>query len=143
MTDATQVAVRLRSPAIHLLRKVGRQDAGSGLSAARLSALSVVVFVGPITLGRLAEVEQVRSPTMTRIVDQLVEEGLVERESVPGDARRTLVRATPAGANLMAEGRRRRVAVLAGELEALSVEDLATLERAGEILDRILGRGHP
>src|SRR5947199_3692042 len=108
MTDATQVADRLHSTAIHLLRKVRREDAGSGLSAARLSALSVVVFAGPLTLGRLAEAEQVRSPTMTRIVDELVEAGLVEREAVPVDARRTLARATPAGVTLTAEGRRRR-----------------------------------
>src|SRR5438105_15625201 len=123
MTDATQVADRLHSTAIHLLRKVRREDAGSGLSAARLSALSVIVYAGPLTVGRLAEAEQVRSPTMTRIVDQLVADGLVERESVPGDARRTLVRTTAAGVNLTTEGRRRRVASLARELESLSPDD--------------------
>jgi DNA-binding MarR family transcriptional regulator len=143
VADATEVADRLHSTAIHLLRKVRREDVGSGLSAARLSALSVIVYAGPLTLGRLAEAEQVRSPTMTRIVDQLVIEGLAEREGVPGDARRTLVRATPAGVNLTTEGRRRRVASLARELESLSPEDLATLANAAGLLDTILGRSHP
>jgi DNA-binding MarR family transcriptional regulator len=142
MTDATHVADRLHSAAIHLLRKVRREDAGSGLSAARLSALSVIVYAGPLTLGRLAEAEQVRSPTMTRLVDQLVEDGLAERESVPGDGRRTLVRATAAGVNLTTEGRRRRVASLADDLESLCPEDLATLARAAELLETIVGRSH-
>jgi DNA-binding MarR family transcriptional regulator len=122
---------------------VRREDAGSGLSAARLSALSVIVYAGPIMVGKLAEAEQVRSPTMSRIVDQLVEEGLAQRESVPGDARRTLVRATAAGADLITEGRRRRVASFARDLDSLSPDDLATLERAAELLDRVLGRSHP
>jgi DNA-binding MarR family transcriptional regulator len=143
MADATLVADRLHSAAIHLLRKVRREDAGSGLSAARLSALSVIVYAGPLTLGRLAEAEQVRSPTMTRIVDQLVEDGLAERESVPADGRRTLVRATAAGVNLTTEGRRRRVASLVGDLESLRPEDLATLARAAELLETIVGRSHP
>ena len=80
---------------------------------------------------------------MTRIVDQLVESGLVEKEPAPGDARRTLVRATAAGVALTAEGRRRRVASLSRDLEALPVEELATLEQAAEILERVVGRSHP
>lgn len=143
MADAIQVADRLHSAAIHLLRRVRREDAGSGLSAARLSALSVIVYAGPLSLGRLADAEQVRSPTMTRIVDQLVESGLAEKEPAPGDARRTLVRATAAGVALTAEGRRRRVASLSRDLEALPVEELATLEQAAEILERVVGRSHP
>lgn len=143
MTDASDVADRLHSAAIHLLRKVRREDTHSGLSAARLSALSVIVYAGPLTVGRLAEAEQVRSPTMTQIVDHLVAEGLAEREAVPADARRTLVRATPAGADLMTEGRRRRVASLARDLECLSPEDLATLDRAADLLEAIVGRHRP
>ena len=65
----------LHSAAIHLLRKLRREDAASGLNAPRLSALSVVVFAGPVTLGELAGAEQVRPPTMTRIVDALAEQG--------------------------------------------------------------------
>src|ERR671933_1067936 len=73
-------ADRLHSAAIHLLRRVRRQDDASGLTAPRLSALSVIVFGGPLTLGALAAAEQVRPPTMTRIVQALEEAGLVVRE---------------------------------------------------------------
>jgi hypothetical protein len=66
--DAEAIADRLHSAAIHLLRRLRREDATSGLSAPRLSALSVIVFGGPLTLGELANAEQVRPPTMTRLV---------------------------------------------------------------------------
>jgi DNA-binding MarR family transcriptional regulator len=142
MADASEVADRLHSLAIHLLRKVRRQDLTSGLSAARLSALSVIVYAGPLTLGRLAEAEQVRSPTMTRIVDQLVADGLAERRPSPDDARRTLVHATEAGVRLITEGRRRRVATLAKELSRLSPKDLDTLEHAVGLLEDVLELPH-
>src|SRR5947209_14443232 len=140
--DATDVADRLHSAAIHLLRKVRRQDLRSELSAARLSALSVIVYAGPLTLGRLAEAEQVRSPTMTRIVDQLVAEGLAERRPSPDDARSTLVHATEAGVRLITERRKRRVASLARELSALSPEDLQTVARAVELIENVLEIPH-
>jgi DNA-binding MarR family transcriptional regulator len=143
VTDASYVADRLHSAAIHLLRKVRREDVGSGLSAARLSALSVIVYAGPLTVGKLADAEQVRSPTMTRIVDQLVSDGLAERASFPGDARRTLVRGTPAGVDRITEGRRRRVASLTRDLESLSAEELALLARAVELLESIVTPSHP
>src|SRR5229473_2111765 len=73
-------ADRLHSAAIHLLRRLRRQDDASGLTAPRLSALSVIVFSGPLTLGALATAEQVRPPTMTRLVAALEEAGLVVRE---------------------------------------------------------------
>jgi len=78
--EETVVADQLHSASIHLLRKLRREDAASGLNAARLSALSVIVFAGPITPGDLAAAEQVRPPTMTRIVDALVQHGLAEKK---------------------------------------------------------------
>ena len=109
MLSNSELADKLHSAAIHLLRGVRREDAAAGLPPAQLSALSVVVFGGPLTLGRLAEAEQVRSPTMTRIVTSLETAGLVTREPHPDDARSTLVAATAAGRDLLLEGRRRRV----------------------------------
>jgi DNA-binding MarR family transcriptional regulator len=136
--DATDIADRLHSAAIHLLRRVRREDLQTGLSAARMSALSVIVFKEPISIGRLAEAEQVRSPTMSQIVDELVADGLVERVPSPEDARTTLVRTTPRGAELFHASRRRRVAILAAELASLPPEDLAALARAAEILFEVL-----
>src|ERR1700722_20167745 len=97
LTDSQNVADQLHSVAIHMLRKLRREDEGSGLNAPRLSALSVIVFGGPITLGDLAAAEQVRPPTMTRIVNALEEQGLVLKKQNTDDGRSTLISATPAG----------------------------------------------
>ena len=132
-----RTADRLHSAAIHLLRRLRREDDGSGLTAPRLSALSVVVFGGPLTLSALAAAEQVRAPTMTRIVTGLESAGLVTREPDPADGRVTLVRATPAGVELLHEARARRLSRLTSEMKALSPDDLATLDRAADILERL------
>ena len=130
------VADRLHSAAIHLLRRLRREDERSGLSAPRLSALSVIVFGGPVTLGELAAAEQVRPPTMTRLVNALEGEGLVARESDARDRRVTRIRATARGAELLAAARVRRVAALARYLEGLSADDRAALRRAAELIER-------
>src|SRR3954464_9225153 len=106
------LADRLHSTAIHLLRRLRREDDASGLPAPQLSALSVIVFGGPITLGALADAEQVRPPTITKLVAALEEAGLVERETDADDRRIVRVKATPRGARLLHEGRKRRVAAL-------------------------------
>src|SRR5436190_12806978 len=123
-TGAEQVAERLHSAAIHLLRRLRREDDASGLTAPRLSALSVIVFGGPLTLGALAAAEQVRPPTMTRIVAALERTGLVARQPDPTDRRQVLLSATAAGRRLLEEGRARRTASLAGRLAALPPDDL-------------------
>jgi DNA-binding MarR family transcriptional regulator len=135
--EISETAARLHSVAIHLLRRLRREDDASGLTAPRLSALSVVVFGGPLTLGALAATEQVRPPTMTRIVAALERAGLVVREPEPTDGRAVLIRATPSGQQLLAEGRARRTAALARQLAALTPDELATLRQAAEILDRL------
>jgi len=137
--DAAVVAEQLHSAAIHLLRKLRRQDMASGLSAPRLSALSVVVFAGPVTLGDLAAAEQVRPPTMTRIVSALTKQGLVEKRKNERDGRIRLIGATPTGKKLLIEGKERRVRVLAESIGGLDAEDRATLKRAVEILREISG----
>src|SRR5438477_10297583 len=117
--NANDVADRLHSTAIHVLRRVRAEDVASGLSPARLSALSVVVFGGPVTLGQLARAEQVRPPTMTRIVTALEKAGLVRKMGVARDHRLTKIEATARGQRVLAEGRARRVRMLASSMEAL------------------------
>lgn len=137
------LADRLHSAAIHLLRRLRREDTRSGLTAPRLSALSVLVFGGRTTLGQLAAAEQVRAPTMTRLVSALEADGLVVREPDPDDRRQVWVRATPAGRALLAKGRARRVEALARSLRALPAEDLAALEDATAILERVVRAEDP
>lgn len=137
-TEAEITADQLHSLAIHLLRKLRREDESSGLNAPRLSALSVIVFGGPITLGDLASAEQVRPPTMTRIVNALEEQGLVARTKNAADARSTHLSATPTGRQLLMEGRERRVRALATQIAELNPSDRATLQEAAEILKSVV-----
>jgi DNA-binding MarR family transcriptional regulator len=138
--DAEQLADRLHSAAIHLLRRLRKEDAKTGLSAPRLSALSVVVFGGPLTLGELANAEQVRPPTMTRLVSALEEDGLVSREADAADGRLTRIRATAKGRALLFRGRARRVAALTAEVRGLDAAERAELDRALGILDGGIAR---
>ena len=135
-----EVAARLHSAAIRLLRMARRQDEASGLSAPRLSALSVVVFAGPLSLAELAAEEQVRAPTMTRIVEALVQAGLVTRDPDPGDRRMVRIAATDEGRRLLAEGRRRRVRALAERLGALAESERRALERGVDLIERVTRR---
>ncbi|MGA8345135.1 MAG: MarR family transcriptional regulator [Candidatus Sulfotelmatobacter sp.] len=136
--DVLAVADRLHSAAIHLLRRVRKQDAATGEGPARLSALSVLVFGGPRTLGELAAAEQVKPPTMSRIVTGLARSRLIETTTDPQDARRMRIRATNKGIRLLQKGRQLRIAYLASHLDALPPEDLAKLGEAVEILRRLL-----
>lgn len=132
-----QTADRLHSAAIHLLRRVRREDTSAGLGPARLSALSVVVFGGAIRISDLARAEQVRTPTITPIAAALERAGLVTRQADPADARAVVLRATARGKRLLAEGRSRRVRHLAGELRGLTAAERNTLREAADILLRL------
>lgn len=131
------LADRLHSAAIHLLRRLRREDDASGLPAPQFSALSVIVFGGPLTLGELARAEQVRPPTISKLIVALEQQGLVEREVDAADRRVVHVRATARGAKVLHDGRQRRVAALMSSLGALSVRDRVLLARALPVLERI------
>ena len=132
------MADRLHSAAIHLLRRVRKQDVASGEGPARLSALSVLVFGGPKTLGELAAAEQVKPPTMSRMVAGLARDKLVEIASDSSDGRRMQIRATDKGKAILQEGRERRIEYLAAHLDLLTPEELHALGHAVEILGRVL-----
>jgi DNA-binding MarR family transcriptional regulator len=136
--DAGSLADQLHSTAIHLLRQLRKEDDASGLSAPRLSALSVVVFGGPLTLGDLARAEQVKPPTMTRIVTGLEKDGLVKRKGDARDKRLTQIAATPKGRKVLAAGRARRVERLARAVKRLRRNDLAELGRGVQVLLGVL-----
>ncbi len=135
---STLVADRLHSAAIHLLRRLRGEDTRTGLTGPRASALSVLVFGGPASLSALAAAEQVRPPTMTRLVAALEQQGLVTRRPSRTDRRVSLIRATSKGAALLQEGRGRRVAKLELALRNLPKRDLIALERASAVIERLL-----
>jgi len=135
--ERAALAQRLHSACVRLLRRARRDDAAMGLPPGQASALSVLVFGGACTLGELARIEQVRAPTMTRIVDALERRGHVRREADAADRRRVRLRATPAGVRLMQRGRDRRVDVLGAALGGLTRSERATLAAALDLLEHL------
>ena len=132
------LADRLHSTAIHLLRQVRVQDAATGIAPARLSALSVLVFGGAMSLNDLARAEQVRPPTMSRIVAALERDGLVRRQPDASDGRRAHIHPTAAGRKLLEKARGRRVAELAEWLSTLPPDDQRQVAATLEVLERML-----
>lgn len=136
-----EVARRVHSAALHLMRYVRAQDTALGVPPGQLSALSVIVFGGKTSLSELAKAEQVRPPTMSRIIDALVRDGLVRRETDKTDRRSIIITATEKGTRIMHEGRGRREKRLLELLQPLRREEIDLLDRASEILAKELKAG--
>jgi DNA-binding MarR family transcriptional regulator len=136
-SELVETADKLHSAAIHLLRRLRVRDRETGVGPAQLSALSVLVFGGPRSLGELAEAEQVRPPTMSRIVAGLERGGLVKREATE-DGRRVRLVATAKGTKILWEGRKRRVESLASALGSLPETDRARLRELAELLPEVV-----
>ena len=135
--DALATADQLHSAAIHLLRRLRVRDLASGIGPAQLSALSVLVFGGPRSLGELAKAEQVRPPTMSRVVAGLERSGLVRRHPTE-DARRVRLEATPKGIKLMQTARARRIELLAQALSRLPESEIYRLAEVTRLLNELL-----
>ena len=128
----------MHSAAIHLLRRVAREDSKAGTSPARLSALSVLVFTGPRTVSELASVERVRVPTMSRLVTAMEADGLVRRARNGADGRSVVLHATAKGKRVLDRARELRLAALEGLLSRASAQELATVRAAARIVDRLV-----
>ena len=133
-----EVADRLHSAAIHLLRNAAKTDTQSGQGPARLSALSVLVFGGPKTLGQLAAAERVKPPTMSRIVAGLKQSGLAKIQNDEKDARKIKITVTAKGERLLQDARKKRIQVLAENLKGLSEADLTTLSKGADLIEKML-----
>lgn len=136
-TKTEDLAERLHSTAIRLLRLVRVQDTATGIAPARLSALSVIVFGGPVSLRDLARAEQVRPPTMSRIVSALEAEGLARRRVNQQDRRAVLIETTEKGVAMLKRGRKRRVKFLASYLSQLANSELSDIERAVQAIQKV------
>lgn len=136
--NALETADRMHSASIHLLRRAGREDAKSGTSAARLSALSVLVFAGPKTVSELAGSERVKVPTMSRLVAAMEAEGLVRKERHGSDARSVVLHATPKGRRVLDRARELRLSALASLFAGATTAELATVREAAAIVDRLV-----
>ena len=134
---ATELADQLHSAAIHLLRRLRVRDRETDVGPAQLSALYVLVFGGPKSLGELADAEQVRPPTMSRIVASLQRTGLVRRHATE-DGRRVRLEPSPRGVSLMWEARKRRVESLASAVEGLPENEREQLRKALALLQQVV-----
>ena len=134
-----RVADRLHSAAIHLLRRARRTDPLTGVSPAQLSALSVLMS-GPKTLGDLAAAEQVRPPTMSRLVSEMERAGVARKTTDRDDARVIRVHATPKGLRALSRGRSMRIEAIERLLRELDPADLATIDRAVGTIEKLLGQ---
>jgi DNA-binding MarR family transcriptional regulator len=138
ITVVKETANLLHSAALRLLRRARTVDVGMDLDGPRASLLSVLVFVGPQPVTRLAAIEQVSPPAVTKLVTALEQAGLVSRSRSTDDRRVVMVAATAAGRRLLERGRAARVREVARLLDGLSDRDLATLRRAAAIITRVL-----
>jgi DNA-binding MarR family transcriptional regulator len=136
-TSTPELAGHLRLVVVRTARRL-RQEAGTELSPSMTAALSTVERHGPMTPSELAARERIQRPTATRVLARLEEMGLLQRTPDPQDRRSSLVTATPAAVELLAELRTRKTAFLAERLERLDADDRATLDRAADILERML-----
>lgn len=134
--DPVSLADRLHSAAIHLLRRLRRTDPDTGVTAAQLSALSLLMG-GPKRLGDMAGGEQVKAPTMSRLVRDMEVAGLVTRERDESDSRVVWINWTPKGEQILMHGRRMRVEQLARQIGELSEEDRQALVKALAVLDKL------
>jgi DNA-binding MarR family transcriptional regulator len=137
--EALGLADRLHSAAIHLLRRLRRTDPMTGVSAAQLSALSVLMS-GRRTIGELAAAEQVRPPTISRLIRQMEADGLVGRERDATDQRVVWIHSTDSGQRILARGRELRVSALAREIAALEAGDRRALAAGLAVIDTLLAR---
>ena len=138
--DGRAVAERLHGAAIRLIRRLRKSDEASGLAAPKLSALSVLVFGGPHTVKELAAAEQVRAPTMSRLLVELEGAGLVQKSKDPEDRRIVRVQATTRGRNLLEAGKSRRLEVLAAQIRLLDVHERRSISTAVKLIERLNGQ---
>jgi DNA-binding MarR family transcriptional regulator len=134
---ALDVADALHSACIRVLRRVRAADDATGLSAPKLSALSVLVFGGPMSLSQLARAELVTAPTMSKLVGDLEAEGLAAKRVDREDRRGVRIEVTAKGKALFDAGRRARLSLLRGKLAKLPRADLEKLRAAAALMLRV------
>ncbi|MFN8160516.1 MAG: MarR family transcriptional regulator [Solirubrobacterales bacterium] len=135
--DLTASAARLRLAVTRTARRL-RQEAAGELSPTGASALASVERHGPLTPSELARIERVKRPTATRTLSALAADGLISRTPDPSDGRSALVSVTPAGRDRLRRLRGRKNAYLARRMRAMPPQDVRALERAAEVLERML-----
>ena len=132
-----ELTTRLRTGIMRLARRLRHEGSQGDITPSQLAALATIDKRGPLTLGELAQHERVQPPSMTKIVGNLAEAGLVSRSPDPSDGRVALVAVTKAGRAHLAATRKRRDAWLDAHLSSLSPEEREALARAADVIERL------
>jgi DNA-binding MarR family transcriptional regulator len=140
--DHRQQAERIYVFVQHLGRRLRDIDQAFGISPRRFSALAGLAFDGPTSVGELAVFERVKRPSMTRLVQDMERDGLVQRRPDPADGRGVRIRITARGRALVGEVRQRKIALVADFLAQLDPRTLSAVKTSFEAL-RPLGRTPP
>ncbi len=135
---ADSAALELHAAALHLLRRLRIEDRASGIPPAQLSALSVIVFGGPVRASRLATIEEMALPSMSRLIDALEKAGHVRRRPDPADGRAELIEATAQGTRVMHKARDTRVRLLAAFLGGCSDAEREAALATASLIRRFL-----
>jgi len=135
----TERAAYLRTAIVRTARRLRQEAAAetSGLTPTSVAALATIERHGPMTPSEIAAIERVKRPTITRTLGCLEREGLIDRAPDPDDRRSALVSVNGAGRERLRRLRGRKNAYLARRMRDLSAEEVETLERAAEILERM------
>ena len=139
LSSRREAADRIHSAAIHLLRRVREVDAKAmGVSPARASALSVLVFGGARSLTELAEAERVTTATMSKLVTALEREGLARRYPDVNDARAIRIESTAKARRILERGRASRLDLLEGLLAEATDDEIEAVRVGAEAVERAL-----
>lgn len=136
-TTIAELAARLRPSLLRLTRVIRSQRADMSVTLTQLSAMGTLQVRGPMSAGELAACERVQPPSMTKVLANLEERGLVRRDAHPGDRRQAIIAITEAGTALVLSERRTRDAWLAPRLSQLTPEERALLRNVIPVLDKL------
>ena len=128
--ETTALANELRPILVRLARELRKETTHLGITGGQATLLWQISEHPGIGLRALAELEGIRTPTVSGLVDRLERAGLLRRVRSQIDRRRVGLTITPAGRRLLVAVRERRTVWLAERLELLPPSERAAIEAA-------------
>jgi DNA-binding MarR family transcriptional regulator len=136
-TTMGELAALLRPSLLRLTRLIRNQRVDMSVTLTQLSAMGTLTKRGPMSAGELAGCERVQPPSMTKVLANLEERGLVRREVHPTDKRQAIISVTEQGIALLDSERRSRDAWLTQKLAQLTPDERALLRSVVPVLDKL------
>ena len=137
LAPEVDLAGELRVGSMRLARRLRVERGSDDLTLSQLAALGSLELHGECTVGELAHIERVKPPSMTRIVNSLVEARLMVRRPHDVDGRQVMVGLTDTARELLIDNRRRRTAWLALRLAELTADERELLRQSAPLLNRL------